>query len=185
MTLAVFLCSDVYCKEFGSKSMGFGEQEAELAETEATATVHQISRDIQALKGDVIDLNKELRLMEEELLFPSSTRYSVFVSMNVGKFFDLESLKLKLDGKTVTSHLYSPKQREALKRGGVQKLYQTNLNEGKHTITAFFTGLGPNGRSYKRAKEIKVMKGSASQHLEIAIIDDEASQEPLFNIKQW
>lgn len=172
-------------QEVGQKKMEFGTQEEKVAADQATTTVNDISREIQGLKSDVVALNTNLRLMEEELLFPSSTQYSVYVSLNVGKYFDLESIKLKFDGKTVTTHLYSPKQRESLSRGGVQKLYMTNLNEGKHMISAFFTGIGPNGRSYKRAKNLEFVKGKGSQHMEIAIIDDEASQEPLFTIKQW
>lgn len=172
-------------QEVGQKSMEFGAQEENLAAEEVTSTVHEISREIQGLKNDVVALNTNLRLMEEELLFPSSTQYSVYVSLNVGKYFALESIKLKFDGKTVTTHLYSPRQRESLSRGGVQKLYMTNLNEGKHIVSAFFTGIGPNGRDYKRAKNFEFMKGKGSQHMEISIVDDEASQEPLFNIKQW
>lgn len=183
--ISIGFSASTLSQEVGSKSMEFGTQEEKVAADQATATVHDISREIQGLKSDVIALNTNLRLMEEELLFPSSTQYSVYVSLNVGKYFDLESIKLKFDGKTVTTHLYSPRQRESLIRGGVQKLYMTNLNEGKHVVSAFFTGIGPNGRNYKRAKNFEFVKGKGSQHMEIAIIDDEASQEPLFNIKQW
>ncbi|QIZ85750.1 AraC family transcriptional regulator [Bermanella marisrubri] len=148
-------------------------------------TVKQLSKDIQTLKSSVVDLNKDLRLMEEELLFPSSTRATVFVSLDVGHFFTLEGIKLKLDGKQVASHIYSEKQRQALARGGVQRLHITNLNQGLHTISAFFTGLGPNGRPYKRAAELEFTKNQGSQYIELAIIDDTAKQEALFEIKQW
>lgn len=123
--------------------------------------------------------------MEEELLFPSSTQASIFVSLDIGQFFTLESIKLKLDGKQVASHLYSEKQRQALARGGIQRLHMTNLNNGKHTLSAFFTGIGPNGRPYKRAAELAFTKDQGSQYLELQIIDDTAKQEPIFNIKQW
>ncbi|EAT11070.1 hypothetical protein [Bermanella marisrubri] len=151
----------------------------------ALNTVKQLSKDIQTLKSSVVDLNKDLRLMEEELLFPSSTRATVFVSLDVGHFFTLEGIKLKLDGKQVASHIYSEKQRQALARGGVQRLHITNLNQGLHTISAFFTGLGPNGRPYKRAAELEFTKNQGSQYIELAIIDDTAKQEALFEIKQW
>ena len=75
--------------------------------------------------------------------------------------------------------------REAMMRGGIQKLYITNLNEGKHTATAFFTGIGPNGRPYKRAKNLVFEKGPGAEYLEIAIGDEGASQEPVFRMKQW
>lgn len=167
------------------KSIQFGADIEKKTADKALTAVKQISKNIQSLKQDVIALNKDLRLMEEQLLFPSSTKFSVFVSLDTGQFFTLESIKLKIDGKLVATHLYSDKQRDALSRGGIQKLYITNLNEGKHAFTAFFTGLGPNRRPYKRAKTMDFEKGPGSGFVEIAIEDNGSLQEPVFEIKQW
>jgi hypothetical protein len=154
-------------------------------EAESLSEVKKISQDIQVLKQEVIALNKDLRLMEETLLFPSSTKFSVFVSVSSGRFFTLESVKLKIDGKLVETHVYSDRQRAALIRGGVQRLHITNLNEGKHRATAFFTGVGPNGRDYKRAVDVDFEKGEGSGFMELVVSDDGAIQEPVFRIKQW
>jgi len=158
-----------------------------FAETSADslAEVKKISQDIQDLKEEVIALNKDLRLMEETLLFPSSTRFSIFLSVSSGRFFTLESVKIKIDGKLVNTHVYSEKQREALIRGGVQKLWITNINEGKHLVTAFFTGVGPNGRDYKRAIDLDFEKGPGSEYMELVVTDDGSIQEPVFRIKRW
>lgn len=150
-----------------------------------SSAIAKISRDIQGLKKEVISLNKDLRLLEENMLFPSNTRYSVFVTINSGRFFKLESVKVKLDGRFVASHIYSDKQRGALLNGGVQKLYVTNLNEGEHRITAFFTGIGFNERVYKRAANLDFKKGPGSQYLELLVTDDETTQEPVFKLNQW
>jgi len=155
------------------------------ADEDALAEVKRISKEIQGLKQEVVALNKDLRLMEETLLFPSSTVFSVFVSVSSGQFFTLESIKLKLDGKLISTHIYSDKQRQALLRGGVQKLHITNLNTGKHSATAFFTGVGPNGRDYKRAVNLDFEKGTGSGYLELVVSDDGSTQEPVFRIKQW
>jgi hypothetical protein len=154
-------------------------------EAESLSEVKKLSKDIQVLKQEVIALNKDLRLMEETLLFPSSTKFSVFVSVSSGRFFTLESVKLKIDGKLVSTHVYSDRQRAALTRGGVQRLYMTNLNEGKHRATAFFTGVGPNGRDYKRAIDLDFEKGEGSGFMELVVTDDGSIQEPVFRIKQW
>lgn len=151
----------------------------------AEADLKQVSKNIQELKQNVITLNKDLRLMEEKLLFPSSTKYTIFVSVSSGTFFTLESIKLRLDDKLVSTQIYSEKQRQAMLRGGVHKLYVTNLNEGEHTATLFFTGIGSGGRDYKRASTIEFTKGPAGEYLEVAISDDKVTQEPVFAIKQW
>jgi hypothetical protein len=165
--------------------MDFGGEDGERATKSALAEVQAISEGIQSLKSEVVELNKDLRLMEDKLLFPSSTRYSFFVSLNSDRFFQLEGIKLKIDGELVATHVYSDKQRQALTRGGVQRLYVTNMNEGQHTATVFFTGLGSNQRPYKRAVSLDFDKGPGSGHLEISVGGDLASQEPAFELRQW
>lgn len=166
-------------------SIDFAPQETKANEARALDEVRKISSDIQHLKDEVIELNRDLRLMEEKLLFPSSTKYSVFVSLSSGQFFDLESIKLKIDGRFVATHIYSAKQRTAMLRGGVHRLYVTNLSEGKHQMIAFMTGIGPGGRSYKRAMELEIKKGPGSQFLEVAVSDDSKAQEPVLMMKEW
>ena len=39
---------------------------------------------VQDIKSDVIKLNRDLLVLEEELLFPASTQVALFVSMDVG-----------------------------------------------------------------------------------------------------
>ena len=46
---------------------------------------HRHEDDIQSLKQEVIALNRELFILEEELLYPSSTQVAVFLSLDVGK----------------------------------------------------------------------------------------------------
>lgn len=167
------------------KSVQFAEQQIENSSQQALREIQAISQDIQQLKTQVVDLNKDLRLMEEKLLYPSSTQYSVFVSLTNGRFFQLEGIKFKLDGEFVATHVYSDKQREALSRGGVHRLYITNLSEGNHTATVFFTGVGSNQRDYKRAVSLDFDKGDSSKYLEIAVSDDNVTQEPVFQLKQW
>ena len=187
MTKVIIILSILFSNiaQAQDQSIAFAKEARQESARNALNTVKNLSKEIQTLKASVVDLNKDLRLMEEELLFPSSTQASIFVSLDIGTFFTLESIKLKVDGKQVATHLYSEKQRQALARGGVQRLHLTNLNQGLHTVSAFFTGLGPNGRPYKRATELEFSKGLGSQYIELAIIDDMAKQEPVFTIKNW
>jgi hypothetical protein len=185
--LLIFLCLLLVSSSSwaSDQNIDFSEQKDQKNAQRALDSVKVLSKEIQGLKKSVVELNKDLQLMEEELLFPSSTQLSLFVSLDIGQFFTLESINIKLNDKQVASHLYSDKQRQALARGGVQRLYMTNLNLGKHSLVAFFTGIGPNGRPYKRATELEFQKKQGSQYLELAIIDDSAKQEAKFTIKQW
>ncbi len=140
---------------------------------------------MQDLKKDVVDLNKELFVLEEELLFPANTQVAVFVSMDIGEFFALDSLTLKIDNKEVANYLYTPREAEALLKGGVHRVYLGNLKVGEHQLVAFFNGKGPNTRDYKRGANLKFEKGVGAKYLELKITDRQRKGQPEFAIKDW
>jgi hypothetical protein len=140
---------------------------------------------IQDLKGDVIRLNRDLLVLEEELLFPANTQVALFVSMDVGKLFELDSVQVKLDDKVVTNYLYTPMEVQALHRGGVQRVYLGNLKAGTHEVVAFFTGKGPHERDYRRGANVKFEKTGEAKYIELRIQDSAGKLQPEFDVKLW
>jgi len=140
---------------------------------------------VQQTKADVIRLNRDLLVLEEELLFPANTQVAVFVSMDVGLLFDLDSVQIKLDDKVVSTWLYTPLEVQALHRGGVQRVYLGDLRAGSHEIVAFFTGKGPHDRDYKRATTIKFDKTTEPKYIELQIKDVQQKLQPEFDVKVW
>ena len=153
--------------------------------SKAQESVNALSLEIQELKESVITLNKNLRVLEEDLLFPANTQVTVFLALDVGKYFTLGSVKLKLDGKVVASHNYTERERVALARGGVHRLNVANLSVGDHSVSAFFTGMGPNGREYKRGTSLKISKESGPKYVELKISDSTMKLQPEFTVAQW
>ena len=151
----------------------------------AAATPTGLDERVQQAKSDVIKLNRDLLVLEEELLFPASTQVALFVSMDVGKLFELDSVQIKLDDKLVANHLYTPMEVQALHRGGVQRVFLGNLKSGSHEIVAFFTGKGPHERDYKRGATIKFDKGSGAGYVELRIKDSTGKLQPEFDVKVW
>ena len=144
-----------------------------------------LDQEVQGLKKDVIDLNKDLFVLEEELLFPANTQVAVYVSMDVGAFFALDSVTVKIDNKEVKNYLYTAREADALLKGGVQQIYLGNLKVGKHELVAFFTGKGPVERDYQRGATITFDKGVGAKYLELKITDRVAKHQPEFTIKDW
>ena len=144
-----------------------------------------LDQEVQGLKKDVIDLNKDLFVLEEELLFPANTQVALYVSMDVGAFFALDSVTVKIDNKEVKNYLYTAREADALLKGGVQQIYLGNLKVGKHELVAFFTGKGPAERDYKRGATISFDKGVGAKYLELKITDRVAKHQPEFTIKDW
>lgn len=145
----------------------------------------ELQREIQDLKQQVLKLNRTLFILEEDLLFPSNTQFSIFLSMDSGKLFALDAVQLKIDNKIIANHLYTEKEISALKRGGIQRLYLGNLASGKHEIIATFTGKGPSQRDYRRGKAVEIEKGSDPQFIEFQIKDNPSKEQPDFDVKIW
>jgi hypothetical protein len=144
-----------------------------------------LDQDIQGLKKDVVDLNRDLFILEEELLFPANTQVAVFLSVDVGDFFALDSVQLKIDKKEVINYLYTPREVDALLKGGVQRLYLGNLKVGPHELVAFFSGKGPNDRDYRRGASLRFQKSVGAKYLELKIDDRQRRLQPEFEIKDW
>lgn len=143
------------------------------------------SEQLEQIKTSAIKLNRDLLILEEELLYPASNQIGVFVAMDVGHFFQLDSVKVSLNDQLLASHLYTERQIQALYKGGIQRLYMGSVKSGTHRITAVFTGQGPNGRDYKRAAEISFEKTDEPVLLELSIDDSTARHQPEFIIKRW
>ncbi len=144
-----------------------------------------LDQQAQSLKKEVMELNRDLLALEEELLFPASMQVAVFVSMDIGSLFDLDAVEVKLDDKVVAHYLYTQREIEALRRGGVHRLYLGNLRVGKHELVAFFTGKGPHARDYRRGTTLEFEKQTDPKYIELQIKDVTRNLQPEFRVKEW
>jgi len=144
-----------------------------------------LDQQAQSLKKEVMELNRDLLALEEELLFPASTQLAVFVSMDIGSLFELDAVEVKLDDKVVAHYLYTQREIDALRRGGVHRLYLGNLRVGKHELVAFFTGKGPHDRDYRRGATLEFEKQTEPRYIELQIKDVTRNLQPEFRVKEW
>lgn len=153
---------------------------AVLVTLDAHANDQDESSQDQNLEAELLQLNAQLQLLEEDLLYPASSRVAVYLSMDLGELFALDAVTLKLNGKDVTHHLYTERQVNALYKGGVQKLYVGNAKQGTNRMTAFFTGKGPMERDYKRATTLTFEQSFEPVFVELQVTDNTGSQQPEF-----
>ncbi len=121
---------------FGILLWVWGSSHAEEASREQ---IKGLDEQVQDIKKDVLSISTELTQLEEKLLYPSNTQVSIFVSFDDGAKFRLDAVKIKIDGKDVSSHIYTFKELEALQSGGVQRLYTGNVRAGEHTLDVSIT----------------------------------------------
>jgi hypothetical protein len=154
-------------------------------ETGDTDSEGSVALSVEELKKKVIRLNRDLFILEEDLLFPASTQFAVFLSLDTGEFLKLDAVKLKLDDDTVASHLYTERQLKALQRGGLQRLHIGNVKTGTHQVTVFVEGIGPDNRAYKQAATLEFEKGTGTAALEVRIRDRSSDYQPEVAIVEW
>ena len=142
-----------------------------------TAYGQEISREqikgldeqVQEIKSDVLGIGAELNQLEEKLLYPSNTQVAVFVSLASGETFRLDSVEIRLGGKPVAHHLYSFKELEALRMGGVQRIYTGNIRTGEHDLQVSVSGKSAGGADLRKTESFKVNKDVGPKIVEISL----------------
>lgn len=138
-----------------------------------------LDEQVQDIKSDVLGIAAELNQLEEKLLYPSNTEVAVFLSLATGAKFRLDSVELELGGKPVANHLYTFKELEALRKGGVQRIYTGNLRTGEHDLKVTLIGKSVGGTEIRRTQSFKVVKAVGPKIVEITL----ASQN--IGFKDW
>lgn len=136
-----------------------------------------LDAELQQFKKDMLDVNKRLLIMEEELLFPANAQLTVFLSLDVGRFLVPDSVTIEINGTPMQSHLYTKREVDALKRGAVQRLLTTIVKPGVHSITAVVAGTDVHGREVRRGATTQFTKEDAQHFLYLRIVDDTRSQQ--------
>jgi len=153
--------------------------------TNSSKTDSELSNKLEQLKSQVLQLNRELFILEEDLLFPASTQIAIFVSVDIGRFFKLDSVEVKINSQDIAGFLYTDKQRKALEQGGIQKLYLGNLKMGNYQLTAIFNGLDNEGRTMKRAINYQFEKGDDSLMIELKLVDETSNLRTKIIVEEW
>ena len=158
-----------------STPANFSSEESDLSTSEK----------LEALKQEVIAINRDLFILEEDLLFPASTQVALYFSVDIGYFFALDNLKITIDDKQVAHHLYTENDVNALYRGAIQKTYIGNLSTGEHELVAIIIGTGPHNRAYRKAVSFTFEKKTGAKAIEIQLRDDSGKLQPALNIVEW
>lgn len=145
----------------------------------------ELSKKAVAVKQSVLELNRELYQLEEDLLSPATTRAAIYFSLSNGEFFDPYSIDITFDGKQTVQYLYSDRQLSALRQGAVQPLGKLNLGPGVHDIKAIVKGVDKKGIERQLVLEKRVEKHDGPLYIEVKIQDNKTAQNAELVISQW
>ena len=133
-----------------------------LAPTAALAQQDNASQgldeQVQEIKSDVLSIAAELNQLEEKLLYPSGTQVAIFIALAKGDLMRLDAVRLQIDGQLVAHHIYSFKELEALRKGGVQRIYVGNVATGDHQLEVLVDGKLEGGADFSRTEHFTFRK---------------------------
>ena len=139
------------------------------AEEVSKEQIKGLDEQVQEIKSDVIGIAAALNQLEEKLLYPSNTQVAVFVSLAKGDEFRLDSVEIHLDGDQVVHHLYTFKELEALRKGGVQRIHTGNIRTGAHALQVTMMGKTKGGSDFRETESFKIDKGVGPKIVELTL----------------
>lgn len=143
-----------------------------------------LDEQVQEIKGDVLGITAELNRLEEKLLYPSNTQVAVFVSLAEGEEFRLDAVSIELDGKKVATHIYTFKELEALRKGGVQRIHTGNVRTGAHQLKVSVVGQSSTGREYKKTSSFSINKGVGPKLVGVVLAGPGKGEDSI-DVEDW
>ena len=70
----------------------------------------------------------------------------------------LDAVRIEIDGQLVAHHIYSAKELEALRKGGVQRIYVGNVASGEHRLEVLVDGKVEGGADFSRTERFTFRK---------------------------
>ena len=117
-----------------------------------------LDEQVQEIKSDVLSIAAELNQLEEKLLYPSGTQVAIFVALAKDDQMRLDAVRIQIDGQLVAHYIYSFKELEALRKGGVQRIYVGNLTTGDHKLEVLVDGKLEGGADFSRTERFTIRK---------------------------
>jgi hypothetical protein len=143
-----------------------------------------LDEQVQEIKSDVLGISQELSRLEEKLLYPSGTEVAVFVSLAKGEQMRLDAVRVQIDGQLVAHYIYSFKELEALKKGGVQRIYVGNVSTGEHQLEVLVDGKLEGGTDYSHNEQFTFRKGVKPKLVGLRVAGPDSGTAPIA-LEEW
>jgi hypothetical protein len=143
-----------------------------------------LDEQVQEIKSDVLSISEELSRLEEKLLYPSGTQVAIFVELATGEPMRLDAVRLRIDGQLVAHYIYSFKELEALRKGGVQRIYVGNVPTGERQLEVLVNGKLGNGEDFNRTEQFAFRKDVKPKLVGLTLAGPD-SGKPAISLEEW
>jgi len=141
--------------------------------------MRDLDEQVQQTKSDVLSIAAELNQLEEKLLYPSGTQVAIFVALGKGDELRLDAVRLQIDGQLVAHYIYSAKELEALRKGGVQRIYVGNVSTGDHQLNVLVDGKLKSGGDFNRTEHFTFHKEVKPKLVELTVAGPDSGSTPI------
>src|SRR5215469_3538641 len=138
-----------------------------------------LDEQIQQIKSDSLRMAAELSQLEEKLLYPSGTQIAIFVELAKGDTMRLDAVRLQIDGQLVSHYIYSAKELQALRKGGVQRIYVGNVATGDHKLDVLVDGKLEGGADFSRTGQFTFRKEVKPKLVGLTLAGPRSSNTPI------
>ena len=138
-----------------------------------------LDEQVQEIKSDVLSISEELSRLEEKLLYPSGTQVAIFIALAEGDQMRLDAVRLQIDDQFVAHYIYSSKELEALRKGGVQRIYVGNVATGDHQLEVLVDGKLEGGADFSRTEHFAFRKGGKPKLVGLTLAGPDSGNTPI------
>jgi hypothetical protein len=138
-----------------------------------------LDEQIQDIKSDSLRMAAELSQLEEKLLYPSGTQVAIFVELAKGDTMRLDAVRLQIDGQLVAHYIYSAKELQALRKGGVQRIYVGNVATGDHKLDVLVDGKLEGGADFSRSGQFTFRKEAKPKLVGLTLAGPRSGDTPI------
>jgi len=154
------------------------------APQDAQKQMKGLDDEVQEIKSDVLRIAAELSQLEEKLLYPSGTQVAIFVSLTKDDPMRLDAVRFQIDGQLVAHYIYSAKELEALRKGGVQRVYSGNVTTGEHQLEVLVDGKDAGGADFSRTEHFTFRKEVKPKLLGLTLAGPASGATPI-TLGEW
>jgi hypothetical protein len=145
----------------------------------------ELDSEIQTIKEEILSINKDILALRELALTAPDEQLVVLVSIAAPESILPASISLQLDGQAITRHDYTDSEGDALREGGVHRLYAGRLDKGEHRLEIVMSGRKNRDSPFDLQDTIIFTKETGQKYMELQLGLDKRKRQPGLTIRQW
>ncbi len=147
-------------------------------------TFERLGHALRGLQQEAVYLERDLILLEEQRLHPPPGRFTLYVTLDPKLPLTLESVRFSVDDAPSHAHDYDEGERQALRKGGAQRLQRATLAPGRHRLRVVVAGRLADA-PFQGEVSTDFATGKIPAALRLQIGRDESGAAPLLTLGEW